>query len=111
MMHDAATDMAMVISKRFLRSMAQPFEISQDGISLWGLEDIKAKQAEQAAATQPDGEPMDVDGAGQNGQVGPGPDEDDLFAGLSDQASCVVAVLWPVPDIPLQALLDAQLGA
>ena len=32
-----ATDMAMVISKRFLQSMAQPFEIGQDGISLWGL--------------------------------------------------------------------------
>ncbi|KAI8448580.1 hypothetical protein BY996DRAFT_6433205 [Phakopsora pachyrhizi] len=28
-----STDMAMVLSKRFLRSMAQPFEIGQDGIS------------------------------------------------------------------------------
>ncbi|KAH9463455.1 hypothetical protein Pst134EA_015538 [Puccinia striiformis f. sp. tritici] len=45
-----STDMAMVISKRFLRSMAQPFEIGQDGISLWGIEDILKRQAQQRQA-------------------------------------------------------------
>lgn len=74
-----ATDMAMVISKRFLRSMAQPFEISQDGISLWGIEDIKARQAQQAQARQEAGEPMEVDGEApmQNGHAAP-EDEEDL---------------------------------
>ncbi|CAG8575136.1 7089_t:CDS:10, partial [Diversispora eburnea] len=35
-----STDMALVIAKKFLRSMAQPFE---HGISLWSLEDIESK--------------------------------------------------------------------
>lgn len=38
-----STDMAIVQSKKFLRAMAQPFE--QNEKSLWGLEQIKQKQA------------------------------------------------------------------
>ncbi|RIA85174.1 hypothetical protein C1645_782436 [Glomus cerebriforme] len=38
-----STDMALVIAKKFLRSMAQPFD-DQRGVSLWTLEDIVAKQ-------------------------------------------------------------------
>lgn len=33
------------MSKRFLRSMAQPFEFDQTGVSLWSLEHIEARQA------------------------------------------------------------------
>lgn len=33
-----------VMSKRFLRSMAQPFEHDQTGVSLWSLEHIEARQ-------------------------------------------------------------------
>lgn len=40
-----STDMAIVMTKRFLRSMAQPFEHEQTGVSLWQLEHIEARQA------------------------------------------------------------------
>jgi len=40
-----STDMAIVMSKRFLRSMAQPFEHDQTGVSLWSVEHIEARQA------------------------------------------------------------------
>jgi len=39
-----STDMAINLSKRFIRSISQPFDHSQTGISLWTLEDIEAKQ-------------------------------------------------------------------
>lgn len=68
-----STDMAMVISKRFLRSMAQPFEIGQDGISLWGVEEIKARE-EQRKLTGP---PTAGDEEGEG---------DNYFDGLEDQA-------------------------
>lgn len=34
----------IVMSKRFLRSMAQPFEHDQTGVSLWTVEHIEARQ-------------------------------------------------------------------
>ncbi len=36
--------MALVIAKKFLRSMAQPFEHDQRGVSLWTVDDIISKQ-------------------------------------------------------------------
>jgi len=51
-----STDMGVVVSKRFLRSMAQPFEQDQNGISLWGLEDIEARQAQQHDVEMADGD-------------------------------------------------------
>ena len=47
--YSLSTDVALVMSKRFLRSMAQPFDQNQTGISLWSLEDIENKQAQVAA--------------------------------------------------------------
>ncbi|KAI8887472.1 DNA repair helicase [Backusella circina FSU 941] len=38
-----STDMALVIAKKFLRSMAQPYETSQTGVSLWTVKDIESK--------------------------------------------------------------------
>ncbi|CAG8770559.1 11079_t:CDS:1, partial [Rhizophagus irregularis] len=38
-----STDMSLDRAKKFLRSMAQPFD-DQRGVSLWTLEDIIAKQ-------------------------------------------------------------------
>lgn len=67
--------MAMVISKRFLRSMAQPFEVGQDGISLWGLEDIKARQARA------------IEPAATNADQAAGDEDEDYFGGLEDQVS------------------------
>ncbi|GAA96772.1 uncharacterized protein L969DRAFT_97120 [Mixia osmundae IAM 14324] len=39
-----STDMALVMSKNFLRQMAQPFEQDTQHISLWDLSDVKARQ-------------------------------------------------------------------
>lgn len=65
--------MAIVMAKRFLRQMAQPFPNDETGISLWTLEDIEARQAQQQAALQAgvvdSNMPMDVDGAIPNGHV------------------------------------------
>ncbi|CAJ0764262.1 20372_t:CDS:2, partial [Entrophospora sp. SA101] len=47
-----STDMALVIAKKFLRSMAQPFEHDKFGISLWSLKDLEAKQQQNNRITQ-----------------------------------------------------------
>jgi DNA excision repair protein ERCC-2 len=39
-----STDMAISLSKKFIRQISQPFDHTQTGISLWTLEDIEAKQ-------------------------------------------------------------------
>jgi DNA excision repair protein ERCC-2 len=39
-----STDMAITLSKRFIRAISQPFDHSQTGISLWTVEDIEDKQ-------------------------------------------------------------------
>ncbi|WFD33767.1 DNA helicase [Malassezia cuniculi] len=43
-------DMAIVESKRFMRSMGQQFEQGANGVSLWGVEDIERRQAKEKAA-------------------------------------------------------------
>nr|CAG8465117.1 15422_t:CDS:10 [Entrophospora candida] len=47
-----STDMALVIAKKFLRSMAQPFEHDKFGISLWSLKDLETKQQQNNRITQ-----------------------------------------------------------
>lgn len=42
-----STDMAIVLSKLFIRSISQPFDHTQTGISLWTLDDIEAKAAKE----------------------------------------------------------------
>ena len=39
-----STDMAISLSKKFIRQISQPFDHTQTGISLWALEDIEDKQ-------------------------------------------------------------------
>jgi len=49
-----STDMAVGIARKFLRSMAQPFESNQLGVSLWSVKDIEKREkklkAEQDAS-------------------------------------------------------------
>jgi len=49
-----STDMAIGIARKFLRSMAQPFESNQVGVSLWSVKDIEKREkklkAEQDAS-------------------------------------------------------------
>ncbi|KAJ9097166.1 DNA-dependent ATPase of the nucleotide excision repair factor 4 complex [Naganishia friedmannii] len=42
-----STDMAVVLSKLFIRSISQPFDHSQTGVSLWTLEDIEERQEKE----------------------------------------------------------------
>ncbi|KAJ3014416.1 DNA-dependent ATPase of the nucleotide excision repair factor 4 complex [Thoreauomyces humboldtii] len=42
-----STDMALAMSKKFLRSMAQPFEHTQLGVSLWDEEELRKRQEKE----------------------------------------------------------------
>jgi DNA excision repair protein ERCC-2 len=42
-----STDMATVLAKLFIRSISQPFDHSQTGISLWTIEDIENRQRKE----------------------------------------------------------------
>lgn len=76
--YSLSTDVALVMSKRFLRSMAQPYDPDQTGVSLWSLEDIEARQAQVAnGLPAADNTDMQVDEDG----------EPDYFAGLEDSAA------------------------
>jgi DNA excision repair protein ERCC-2 len=44
-----STDMAIASAKKFLRSMAQPYEANQLGVSLWTLKDIETRGPKRAA--------------------------------------------------------------
>ncbi|ORZ26023.1 hypothetical protein BCR42DRAFT_458082 [Absidia repens] len=46
-----STDMAIGIAKKFLRTMAQPIETNQTGVSLWTIKDIENRQKKLAAPT------------------------------------------------------------
>lgn len=39
-----STDMAIALSKKFIRTISQPFDHTKTGISLWTLEDIEERQ-------------------------------------------------------------------
>lgn len=45
-----STDMAIVESKRFMRTMGQPYPAGKNGISLWDLEDIERRQQKERDA-------------------------------------------------------------
>ncbi|ORX96056.1 DNA repair helicase [Basidiobolus meristosporus CBS 931.73] len=57
-----STDMALVIAKKFLRTMAQPIEQSQLGVSLWTVKDIEARQKslQEVDSHQDEAQPMEV---------------------------------------------------
>ncbi|TIA91592.1 hypothetical protein E3P99_01006 [Wallemia hederae] len=84
-----STDMAISLAKRFVRTMAQPFDHSQTGVSLWTMEHVLERQRldkesdmAAVAATDKDGIPMDLDGGADDG------DSDDLddMGGINDGA-------------------------
>ncbi|KAI9350065.1 hypothetical protein DFJ73DRAFT_832998 [Zopfochytrium polystomum] len=56
-----STDMAVVISKKFLRSMAQPFEHTQLGVSLWDEKLLDEHVAKEKSAARRESDQMDVD--------------------------------------------------
>jgi DNA excision repair protein ERCC-2 len=56
-----STDMAVSIGKKFLKAMAQPFEHSQLGVSLWDermVEEVSKKERQTLAELN---EPMEIE--------------------------------------------------
>lgn len=51
--------MAVVLAKKFIRQISQPFDHTQTGISLWSLEDIEERQRQDSEEAQRAGEAMD----------------------------------------------------
>lgn len=70
--------MGIVLAKKFIRQISQPFDHTQTGISLWTLEDIKERQrraeqeAEQAVAQLGNAVPAieDVNGTADDDEYG-----------------------------------------
>ncbi|TIB12971.1 hypothetical protein E3P77_01533 [Wallemia ichthyophaga] len=62
-----STDMAISLAKRFVRTMAQPFDHSQTGVSLWTMDHVLERQrldkeSDLAAVALTDKDHMNVDG-------------------------------------------------
>ncbi|KAH7343463.1 hypothetical protein B0J17DRAFT_176935 [Rhizoctonia solani] len=74
-----STDMALVQSKLFMRTISQSNDVEQTGISLWRKEDIDAHQAKLRAMG-----PADVEM--NEGKVGGDGEEDEYDGGISDDA-------------------------
>jgi DNA excision repair protein ERCC-2 len=66
-----STDMALTLSKLFMRTISQNSSENQTGISLWTLEDVEKAQAKQKAAAleaeQQDAKMDDEDEYGDGG--------------------------------------------
>ena len=72
-----STDMALVLSKIFIRSISQNHDVNQTGVSLWTLEDVEKAQARQRAEAEAAAAPR---------RIGIEEDDDDEYGdgGLSD---------------------------
>lgn len=75
-----STDLAIVQSKRFLRTMAQPFE--QSSKSLWGLEQVLEKQRNGRVGSEDEEETRRV----QEYDRDVGDAEMELYDGIDDEA-------------------------
>ncbi|KAG6818119.1 hypothetical protein H0H87_000024 [Tephrocybe sp. NHM501043] len=62
-----STDMALTLSKLFMRSISQNPNENQTGISLWTLEDVQKAQAKQKAFAQAQKDNEDEDDYGDGG--------------------------------------------
>ncbi|WOO79552.1 General transcription and DNA repair factor IIH helicase subunit XPD [Vanrija pseudolonga] len=70
-----STDMAVVLAKKFIRQISQPFDHTQTGISLWTLDDILARQEqEKEEAAKAGAEITEAFGPAANGR----PDDADV---------------------------------
>ncbi|WVQ73727.1 hypothetical protein IAR50_003307 [Cryptococcus sp. DSM 104548] len=70
-----STDVAISLAKKFIRQISQPFDHTQTGISLWTLEDIEARQRQEAEEL--DRAARVLDGAVAKNTVGDAVGEDD----------------------------------
>lgn len=89
-----STDMAISLAKRFVRTMAQPFDHSQTGVSLWTMDHVLERQrldkeSDLAAIANNENDyiPMEVDGDGSGGDS----DDDDIDGGINDNVSTLTS--------------------
>lgn len=62
--------MAVVLAKKFIRQISQPFDHTQTGISLWTLEDIEERQRQDKEEAERAGAEIDqAFGPQTNGRV------------------------------------------
>ena len=94
-----STDMALVLSKHFLRMISQPQKEGIQKQSLWSLADVEKAQAKARERAQAEAEAEELsrlaieaeraanggDGAGEDDEMDLDED-DDYFAGISDDA-------------------------
>ncbi|TPX69126.1 hypothetical protein SpCBS45565_g02654 [Spizellomyces sp. 'palustris'] len=64
-----STDMAVAMAKKFLRTMAQPFEHNQLGVSLWDAEELRKRQEKERLSGKKGSESgiVEMDGVEVNG--------------------------------------------
>ena len=87
-----STDMAVSLSKKFIRQISQPRDHTQTGISLWTLEDIEERQRKEAEENEAglaqlgvaDGAHGNGDANGMNGVNGTNGHGEDGINGFGD---------------------------
>jgi len=80
-----STDMALVLSKHFLRTISQAAKEGPTSLSLWSLADVEKAQQKARELAQAEAEELDREHAGASERQGDGMDEDedeDEFAGI-----------------------------
>lgn len=97
--------MAVVLAKKFIRNISQPFDHTQTGISLWTLEDIEERQRKDREEAERAGAMVDDAFGVANGDKGRADDVDmDGHFDIDDAALAAVNM----PDVELD---EAALGA
>ncbi|TXT12554.1 uncharacterized protein COLE_02964 [Cutaneotrichosporon oleaginosum] len=89
-----STDMAVVLAKKFIRQISQPFDHTQTGISLWTLEDIEERQRQDKEEAERAGAEIDrAFGPQVNGRVDDADVEMDQHFEIDD--AVLAEVDWP----------------
>jgi DNA excision repair protein ERCC-2 len=86
--------MAVVLAKKFIRQISQPFDHTQTGISLWTLEDIEERQRQDREEAERAGAEMDrAFGPQTNGTVDDADVDMDQHFDIDD--AVLAEVDWP----------------
>lgn len=84
-----STDMAIVLAKLFIRSISQPFDHTQTGVSLWTIDDIEAKVAKDEAESQ---RMIEANGGEPKKDEGEPMDETDYYGDMGVDEEALVAM-------------------
>ncbi len=81
--------MAIVLAKLFIRSISQPFDHTQTGVSLWTIDDIEAKVAKDEAESQ---RMIEANGGEPKKDEGEPMDETDYYGDMGVDEEALVAM-------------------